>query len=114
MEKARKEAEERLFEIETDEKLDSEKREIILSKYTQFVFDMENNEIDYSKPLEEHERVFRGFQKFREFVKKTIGQEKMYSLLGTDRDVTELYSEQKKLLLHLCDARASHEIIFEK
>lgn len=99
MEKARQEADQRLFNLEGQfNKLGTE-REQILEDYTIFIFDMETHVIDYSQPLEEHERIFRNYQAFRERVKKLIGEERMYCLLGTDKDVIDLYSSQKYHIL---------------
>ena len=98
MEQARQEADQRLINLEGEyEKLGNERSEI-LEDYTKFIYNMETREIDYTRPLEEHELVFREYQQFRERVKKLVGQERMYCLLGTDKDVIDLYTEQKKVL----------------
>lgn len=100
MEEARQEANQRIINLEIECEPLGEEREYVLEDYTRFIYTMESEVIDYSRPLEEHERVFRNYQKFRESVKKRIGQERMYCLLGTDKDVIDLYQEQKLLLLH--------------
>lgn len=105
MEEARQDAEQRLVNLEMEFERLGPEREQVLEVYTRFIFNMENEVIDYARPLEEHERVFRNFQKFRERIKKLIGQEKMYSLLGTDKDVADLHSEQKKSLMNVMEKK---------
>lgn len=98
MEEAREEAEQRLINLEGEFEKLGEERELVLDCYTKFIFDMNSAVIDYNQPLEEHEQIFRKYQTLRERIKKWIGEEKMYGLLGTDKDVIELYWSQKRLL----------------
>lgn len=99
MEEARQEANQRIMDMETECEPLGEEREFVLEEFTKFIYSMKLEVIDYSRPLEQHEKVFRNYQTIRECIKKRIGQERMYCLLGTDKDVIDLYQDQKLLLL---------------